>query len=187
MRGEDPGEAYKSAGFKPTSNESARVCGSRLLRNPQICSRIAELQERVAEALIALEITDRDNRLAEYNERWNKLRTVINRRAATYGEQKNMGGDTGLVVMRKKKVGNEVVEEFEVDTGLLRTMAELEKQAAIEKGQWVEKQANVEFDLSKLSADQKDKLQKQLEELAFKDNPAGLEAWRKSEPKEPVQ
>lgn len=54
-------------------------------------------------------------------------------------------------------------------------------------GIFVERSEQVQFDWNKLPLEVKAKLTAQLEELAFKDNPAGLEAWRKGEPKEPVQ
>ena len=54
------------------------------------------------------------------------------------------GGNTGLLVRQVKGIGKgedfQVVEEYAVDTGLLRELREHEKQAAIELGEWTEKQ-----------------------------------------------
>jgi hypothetical protein len=49
-----------------------------------------------------------------------------------------------LRVVKKCVIGSgkkaKVIEECEVDTGLLNAMADLETQVAIETGQWTEKQ-----------------------------------------------
>jgi len=51
--------------------------------------------------------------------------------------------NTGYMVRTVKQIGGgdtaQVVEEFAVDTGLLRELREIEEQAAIECGDWVEK------------------------------------------------
>ena len=45
-------EAYKLAGYKASSAKSAANSASRLLENVGICSRIAELREKAADAQI---------------------------------------------------------------------------------------------------------------------------------------
>ena len=58
------------------------------------------------------------------------------------------GGSTGLLTRSVKAIGagkfTRFVDEYRVDTALLRELRELEKQAAIEQGQWSEKR-EIEF------------------------------------------
>lgn len=72
------------------------------------------------------------------------MKQVIDERAIDPEMMKAAGGSTGLLVRKLKQIGSgenaELVEEFEVDTGLLKEMREHEKQAAQELGQWVERQ-----------------------------------------------
>jgi hypothetical protein len=65
---------------------------------------------------------------------------VIAERAADPDMANVPGGRTGLLVRRVKVIGSgdnaREVCEYEVDTGLLKELRELEKQAAVEAGQW---------------------------------------------------
>jgi hypothetical protein len=74
--------------------------------------------------------------------RWIRLHRVIDARAG----DKTMtapGADTGLLTRTHKQLGSaeypNVVEEYQVDTRLLKELREHEKQAAQELGQWSEK------------------------------------------------
>jgi hypothetical protein len=74
-------------------------------------------------------------------ERWDALREVIQaRKTGDYSRALT----TGLCVRRERVIGTgenaKLIEEYEVDTELLDAMAHLEKQVAIETGQWTEKQ-----------------------------------------------
>jgi hypothetical protein len=85
---------------------------------------------------------NKQNRLDAYNRRWKLLHDVIDGRAEEMqGEAAGTG--TGLLVHQVKSIGfgpnNHTVDEYAVDTGLLKAMLELEKQAAVETGQWSEK------------------------------------------------
>jgi hypothetical protein len=71
------------------------------------------------------------------------------------------GASTALLVRRERSVGSgqnqKFVAEYKVDTGLLRELRKLEKQAAIELGQWTEKRdvkldANVRAEAKILAA-----------------------------------
>jgi hypothetical protein len=63
------------------------------------------------------------------------------------------GADTGLLMRTWKQIGSGdsavIVEEYQVDTGLLKALLDHEKQAAQELGQWSEKarveQGPIEF------------------------------------------
>jgi hypothetical protein len=55
------------------------------------------------------------------------------------------------------------------------------------RGLFVERTQDVEIDFDNLTPAQRAKVQAWLEEQAFKDDPEGLEEWRKNEPGEPIQ
>ncbi len=82
-----------------------------------------------------------DHRLRNANDRHRRMVQLIDARAAAAGDAP--GADTGLLVRTYKAVGNGptayVVEEWAVDTGLLKEMRELEKQVAQDTGQLIEK------------------------------------------------
>ena len=89
-------------------------------------------------------IADRERRVRAINDRWNRLQRIIEERADAPEMQAVAGGRTGLLAHNVKSVGSgetsQVVDVYEVDTGLLRELREHEKQAAQELGQWTEKQ-----------------------------------------------
>lgn len=128
-----------------------------------------EFQERVDELIDALEATAKrraiarlSKRLDAYQDRWERMRRLIEARAADQQLRLLPGGDTGLVVGRLKSVKLQYAEsemdeaeadgeappkaflstetwEAEFDAALLRELRELEKQAAQDAGQWSEK------------------------------------------------
>jgi hypothetical protein len=81
-------------------------------------------------------------RVQAQDDRWRRMRAVIDARGDDPDLAAAPGGDTGLLVRQQKALGGgdnfQVVEEFAVDTGLLRELRELEKQAAQELGQWTD-------------------------------------------------
>jgi len=105
-------------------------------------ARVAEHVEAARKALKAKGIAEKLNRLTAYNDRWQRMQQVIKQRAKVYADVK-AGGETGLLVKQIKGIGKgedfQVVEEYAVDTGLLKEMREHEKQAAQELGQWTER------------------------------------------------
>ena len=98
---------------------------------------------------IALEygIADARQRMRSLNERWKKMQRVIAERAKDPVMEKAPGGRTGLLVHRRKVIGQGdngmMVDEYEVDTGLLHELRETERQAAQEMGEWVSKHEDV--------------------------------------------
>lgn len=132
--------------------------GSRLLKRPDVQAEIAAWRKEIREKGIAVV----ENRLAAQNERWTLLQQVVRERAADPSMAAIPGGTTGLMIRRGKLVkvyeGSEdeapesdedevlfsakrsqVVYEYELDTGLLKELRELEKHSAQELGQWAEK------------------------------------------------
>ena len=77
VRGLSPTEAYISAGY---SCNGAHASAARLLKNPQVCARLAELQKAIAPlveaAIIKLAVTERLQRLVAIQDRWDALREV---------------------------------------------------------------------------------------------------------------
>lgn len=131
-------EAARLAGYKGTAKTLASV-GSENLAKPEIAEAVAAYRTEVRrQGIRALE-----NRLDEYEERWRLMRRLRVARAEDEAIRRFPGGDTGLLVPTVKQIGGgdtaERVEEAELDTGYLREMRELEKQASQETGQWTEK------------------------------------------------
>lgn len=110
-------------------------------KQPEFLARVTELREKLRQAVVDRGITERQNRVEALNERWRLMRQVIEARAEAGGEA--AGAKTGLLTKTIKVVGTGKdqyeVEEWAVDTGLLRELREHEKQAAQELGQWAEK------------------------------------------------
>jgi hypothetical protein len=115
---------------------------------PEFAARVDEITEAIRSETRRIVIADKERRLAALNDRWNRMRLVIEERANDPDHAKAPGGGTGLLVRTIKSVrDNDAtgdgpkmadVEEFAVDTGLLRELREIEKQAAMELGQWDE-------------------------------------------------
>jgi hypothetical protein len=86
-------------------------------------------------------IADQARRIEALNDRWSRMKTVIEARAADPTMKDVPGGTTGLLVAETKQVPGtgEIVDEFSVDTALLRELRAHEEQAAKELGQWTDK------------------------------------------------
>lgn len=112
-------------------------------KDPEFQSTLNRHRDVLEAAILQEGIARKAQRIKRYAERLAKLDQVIEER----GNDRQMagipGGTTGLIVRQIKSIGvgahNREVEEFVVDTGTLREIRELEKQAAQELGQWVDK------------------------------------------------
>lgn len=106
-------------------------------------ARLVEIAETERQAIIARGIAEKQNRIDALNDRWARMRQVVKERAEDSELQHVAGGKTGLIVHNVKGVGKgedfQLIDLYEVDTGLLKELREHEKQAAQEVGQWVEK------------------------------------------------
>lgn len=110
---------------------------------PEFRARVEEHVRSFEEAIKAEGIANRQNRVAALNDRWDRMRQVIDARAVAHkGEAPGAG--TGLLVKQYKQIGSgefaEKVIEWKVDDGLLSELRAHEQQAAKELGQWTEKQ-----------------------------------------------
>ena len=131
-------KAYTSAGY---SERGAKQSAARLLANANVRSRVSELRREIESGYIDLQITERDERLKAAQERWNGMREMIQARKT--GDW-SRALKTGLCVRKQRVIGAgknaKIIEDYEVDTALLDALASLEKQVAIETGQWTETQ-----------------------------------------------
>ncbi len=147
------------------TEEAAQLLAEGRLSNLQIAEKLGvaprtlytwrhteAFQDRVTEILAEIRkeierrgIARREMRLRRLNDHWVRLQTVIEERADDYVrfEEESRpsdsapparvvpGGKTGLLAQTE--------DGWELDTDLLKELRQMEKQAAIETGQWTEK------------------------------------------------
>lgn len=140
--------AYLLAENKLTDELIAKECEidrrtlARWKTHPEFQARVDNNVEKIRETIVKRGIIEKQNRLDALNDRWQRMTRVIEQRATVYAGIQ-AGGNTGLLVKQIKGIGKgedfQVVEEYAVDTGLLKEMREHEKQAAQELGEWTEK------------------------------------------------
>jgi ParB-like chromosome segregation protein Spo0J len=110
---------------------------------PAFAGRVEELVADFARAVRRRGIAVLERRVAALNDRWLRMQQVIEARAADPTMQVVPGGPTGLLVHTVKGVGRgedfQLIDLYEVDTGLLNELRQHEKQAAQELGQWTER------------------------------------------------
>jgi len=113
-------------------------------RHPVFAARVEVILAEYREKIVAEGIANKQNRVDALNDRWYKMGRVIAERATDSAIQDVPGGKTGLVIRQLKQIGAgreaQVVEEYAVDTALLKELRAHEQQAATEVGQWTEKQ-----------------------------------------------
>lgn len=125
---------------------------------PDFLDAISEHTQRVQAAMLRLDIAKRHKRVSILDDLLNKSLTVIEERAAMYGEEIELpegfdqdeygapaGGKTGLLTRQVKIIGtgehSMKTIEYQVDTGLVKQITSLMDQAANELGQKVDKVA----------------------------------------------
>ena len=129
-KGVSAAKAYISAGYAECG---AKQSAARLLRNADVCCRVAQLQAELSAGTIALEISSRNARVQALQDRWDRMRQVIDQRAASDDFAKVPGGTTGLLCRDLRCTDAPV---YKVDTGLLAELRAHELQAAQELSQW---------------------------------------------------
>jgi hypothetical protein len=112
-------------------------------KQPEFQARLAELRAELGEVASRYAVGHLARRIRWLNGRIRRMMRIIRERAKDPAMRGVPGGDTGLLVRRVKGLGSgenlRLVEEYHVDTALLKELREHEKQAAIELGQWTEK------------------------------------------------
>lgn len=110
-------------------------------RRAEFKAKVEEHRAYWREQIKAEGLANRQNRIAALNDRWARMKRIIEAREQCTPVE--VGGDSGLLVHQVKMIGKgddaEIIDEYAVDTGLLKEMREHEKQAAQELGQWTEK------------------------------------------------
>lgn len=110
--------------------------------HPDFQAEVKRIVDETREKIVARGIAEKQNRIDALNRRWKLMDDVIQQRAENLKSVKG-GGNTGLLVRQVKGVGSgeafQLIEEYAVDTGLLKELRGHEKQAAIELGEWSEK------------------------------------------------
>lgn len=130
-------------------------------RDPAFQERVTEMVAQFAEQAASHAIADLDHRIRRYQARADALDGIVAERAADPTMQEVPGGRSGYLVRQLKSIMvtyepepnqdgeiepgaratmvRQQLAEYAVDTGLLKELRELDKQAAIESGQWAEK------------------------------------------------
>jgi hypothetical protein len=108
----------------------------RCTQHLDFAARVAEIVKTLGDRALRFEIARRDRRVQALQERWTKLRQIIAEQAASPEMQGVPGGRTGLLCRTIRQIGAgenaREVEEFAVDTGLLKELREHEKLVALE-------------------------------------------------------
>lgn len=111
--------------------------------HPDFQSRVNQIVADYKEETRRLGIAVREQRIRAQNARWNKLQKIIKERGKDQKHRGVPGWNTGLLTHDIKSVGTGdsmvVVDLYQVDTGLLKAMLDLEKQTPQDMGEWNEK------------------------------------------------
>jgi phage terminase small subunit len=129
VRGLSPTEAYISAGY---SRKGAHASAARLLKNPQVCTRLAELRKAVEpileEAIVKLIVTERFQRLDAIQDRWDALREA---KACFAREDYEAAMKTGVVCRKRRMIGSgnnaKEIVEYEINMALIEALNSVEK------------------------------------------------------------
>ncbi len=130
---------------------------SRWKKQPAFAARVSDIVAAQQAALLADGIVQKQNRVQDLNELRTKLLTIIEQRKDSPLTEGAAGGETGLLVAEPMLIkiyesngedgddlsavrgASKIVYKLALDTGLIRALLDVEKQAAIELGQWEEK------------------------------------------------
>jgi hypothetical protein len=108
---------------------------------PEFAARVKELTEETCKTLAEYAVANKQRRVAELEKRRQLIVALIESRAVAH--ENAVGGHTGLLTKDIKQIGSgdsaREVEVYSADVALLRELREIEKQAAIECGQWDER------------------------------------------------
>jgi hypothetical protein len=108
-------------------------------RRPEFAARVDEYLKVYREAVRGRGIAVVERRVDALNDRWERLKRIMDERGES-GEMAGVpGGGTGLIVKQTRGAGSgerfTLIEEYVLDVALLKEFREHEKQAADELGQ----------------------------------------------------
>ena len=129
-------KAYTAAGY---SERGAKQSAARLLNNAEVRSRVSELRQEIECSFVRLQITERLQRLEAIQDRWDALREA--KRCFAKGDFEG-AMKTGVVCRKKRWIGGKngyEVIEHEIDTALIEALNSVEKRAAIETDQEIDR------------------------------------------------
>lgn len=113
-------------------------------RDPAFLAEVKRIEAQLAEAALTRGIAQRWRRLDRLQRDWRRLQKLIEARAAAMAGDVD-GGETGLLAHDQKSVGHgenaQVVDVYRFDKAIMDALLNIEKQAAEELGQWVDKVA----------------------------------------------
>lgn len=131
--------------------------------DPEYNALVGDHAGQIAASCLKFAIAKKHKRIGVLDDLHARALQVIDERAAEYARDEHdaadadravhriyggrdvtpPGGGTGLIVRQYKQIGSgrdaRLVEEYGVDTGLMKEIRGLQQQAAQELGQWVEK------------------------------------------------
>lgn len=102
-------------------------------------ARVKKIGDEFAERASKNGLARKEVRVSELIDLYLKAKQIIDERGESSEMKDIPGGTTGLIVKNYKQIGKDAKELFEVDTGLMKQMAALQDQIAIELGQRVSK------------------------------------------------
>jgi alpha-D-ribose 1-methylphosphonate 5-triphosphate synthase subunit PhnG len=112
-------------------------------QRPDVKARVAELTQIFADKALKEGLAQRDRRVAVLFQYHEKLRQIVDERAADPEMATIPGGKTGLVTRQMKGIGKgkefRLVEHFVPDTRLVKELRACGEQIARELGQWQER------------------------------------------------
>jgi hypothetical protein len=129
----------------------------RYAADPEVHARVEAARQAIRQAIRAEGIANKQHRIDELNRDFGRLGALIEARARSPLMQGVDGGETGLLVAQPMLVKvytaadeasedlaptkqSRVLHKYAYDDAVVKRRQELAKQAAIEMGQWVEKQ-----------------------------------------------
>lgn len=129
---------------------------ARWKKHPEFIAKVHENIAAYDARILRKSVARKTARIDGYLDRLRRMRELLEERAIAHGPKATIdtgdgvavdiggdgavGGGTGLVVREIKRFGQSETETHAFDAALMREIRELEKQLAIETGDWQEKQ-----------------------------------------------
>lgn len=145
-------KSYVAVGFKAKTDSAAGTMASDILLRPDVNARLTYLRKGYDQAFaieisrkVVSNITDRVERIKGYALRRQLLLELMAERAQDPQNQDIPGIRTGTLVVSMKldAKGKVIQRDVKTDTGMLKSLLDIEKQASIELRQWVEQSSGI--------------------------------------------
>lgn len=144
-------------------------------------ARLSDIAEQERAAIVKRGIADKQNRIDDYHDLRSRLKKVVVERERQHENIDDLvaspaaGASSGLMVLTVRYLpGGGRVEEWALDSGLVKSLLEVNKQAAQELGEWTEKKELTGKDGGPIEiSDVRDELARRLNRFAARGGPAG--------------